>query len=342
MKKLPLALLLAVLVACSGDNTNATDDDGAADTGTQDTGMDDSGSSDTGADATADTGDDSDEDTVPEREPPTGYPADPLADGGFGGDRPAAVTLPSDYSPDRWYPVVVMLHGYTANGTLQDFVFQLSRRVDAYDFIFVVPEGTVDQGGDQFWNANERCCDFYGSGVDDSSYLRSLVEEVQERIPVDDSRVIFWGHSNGAYMSYRMACDHSDLVTHVYGLAGVEPFDASVCADAEPVTVLHVHGTLDDSVPYSSGPGILGAVENSERWAERNGCFMPHTPQDDIDLDAAIDGAETTVDLWDDCDRGVEVQLWTIEAGLHVPDFGSTKQGTDWALDFLLSHPRTP
>src|SRR4051812_3323016 len=100
------------------------------------------------------------------------YAPDPPTE--LGGDRPAAVLLPADYTIDRAWPLVILLHGYGATADLQDIVFGLGVRVDDLGFILVKPEGTTDASGAQFWNATDECCDFGGTGVDDVGYLSGL------------------------------------------------------------------------------------------------------------------------------------------------------------------------
>lgn len=232
----------------------------------------------------------------------------------IGGDRPAAVVAPSGYDPARSWPVVVLLHGYGANSTLQDVIFGLAARVDTLGFVLVKPEGTVDDVGAQFWNATPECCNFGGIDVDDSAYLIGLVDELDAFI--DISSVSFVGHSNGGYMSYRMACDHGARIDRIAVLAGATFFDEADCLSPEPVGLLHMHGTEDDAVLYESTAAHAGAVESAGRFAAKAGCAGP-TPGAARDDLGAETGAETTVDTWSGCAPGIDVQLWSAVGGDH-------------------------
>lgn len=79
----------------------------------------------------------------------------------------------------------------------------------------------------RFWNASDACCDFYHTGTDASGYLHQLLETVKSRYPVDPDRVYLIGHSNGAFIAYRMACEHAADVTAIVSLAGAAPDDPS-------------------------------------------------------------------------------------------------------------------
>ncbi len=232
----------------------------------------------------------------------------------IGGERPATVQLPEGYAVDREWPLVVLLHGYGATSTLQEAIFALNQRVDALGFILVKPEGTVDSEGSQFWNATEECCDFDGSGVDDVAYLSALLDEARSLYPV--STVALVGHSNGGYMSYRLGCETPDRIDRIVVLAGATYKDEVDCLGTEPVSVWHVHGTIDDTVAYASDEAHAGAEESVGRWVAKAGCDATAAVQEPRDYLRGDDGAESTGQQWSGC-GDVDLQLWTAVGGDH-------------------------
>lgn len=255
-----------------------------------------------------------------------------------GEERPATVMFPSDYDGESLLPVVVLLHGYSANSVLQELYFQLSPLVDEYGFVYVLPDGTVDEGGSMFWNATPGCCDLYGSGVDDVSYLLSLLDEVEASFPVDLDRVYFSGHSNGGFMSYRMACEAADRIAGVASLAGATFMDESDCLATQPVSVLQIHGDADSVIRYEGDFYYPGAVETVERWAERASCDVAGPQTESVDLFSTEEGEETEVIVYPGCDAETDVRLWTVADGSHVPAFGETFSRS--LLDWLLAQRR--
>lgn len=257
----------------------------------------------------------------------------------LGGDRPAKVVLPDDYDTSRSWPLVILLHGYTATNTIQDAYFGLSRRSTERGFITVLPNGTRDSGGNRFWNATDACCDFGNSGVDDVQYLTDLVGEAKERLAVDESRVYFMGHSNGGFMSYRMACELGSEIAAIASLAGAAFADGQDCTEDGQVGVLQIHGDADATVFYEGGEFFgnpyPGAPDVAERWATRNNCGQPQSGEP-LDLDKGIAGSETDVELWHECDGERRVELWTIRNGGHIPSLSD--DFTDHVLDFLFVH----
>ena len=66
---------------------------------------------------------------------------------------------------------------------------------DRLGFLYVYPDGTVDQEGRRFWNATDACCDDYGTGVDDSGYLRALIDAIITELNVDTEKIYLAGFS---------------------------------------------------------------------------------------------------------------------------------------------------
>jgi polyhydroxybutyrate depolymerase len=123
------------------------------------------------------------------------------------------------------------------------------------------------------------------------------------------------GHSNGGYMAYRLACDRADVITNIMVLAGVAVSDPTTCHPVVPVAVLHLHGTIDQEVPYSTAAGSVA------QWAGLDGCGTTQTPGPSLDLDTTVAGAETTTTSYDGCPSGISVELWTIQGAGHIPNF---------------------
>lgn len=263
----------------------------------------------------------------------------------FGGDRPVKLHVPASYQCGSSAPLLFMLHGYTSTGDIEEFYFNLTAASDAKGFLYAHPEGTKDSQQSQFWNATDACCNFHGSKVDDSTYLVGLIDEIAAEYDIDPKRVYLFGHSNGAFMAYRMACDHADRIAAIGGLAGAMFQDPSKCAATEPVSVLAIHGTLDASIAYAGG--LIGAntypsaTTTVADWAKIDGCEpTPDASGAPLDLDSVLMGAdlsanETTVSKYVDCKAGASVALYTMQGGGHIPTLSKTF--TSSVVDFLLA-----
>jgi len=253
------------------------------------------------------------------------------------------VELPSSYDPNRSYPLVLNLHGYSLTGQEQENYFVLVPWAESREFIYAYPQGLDDFLGSPFWNGTDACCDLFGNGVDDSTYLVNLVDEIRDQFPIDPWRVHFVGWSNGGFMSYRMACDHADTVASLASLAGATFLDPLDCQPEAAVHVLQIHGTSDATILYGGGATTSGsypsATQTIATWADYNGCdAAPVSGGTPRDIDAGTPGAETTETLHEGCAIGGSARLWTIPGGPHGPTLA---QGfRDGVVDFLLGHRR--
>ena len=271
-----------------------------------------------------------------------GPPSRSIGSHTIGGERQAELLLPKGREGET-LPLILSLHGYQGQAAAHDWYFGLSERILGYNFALITPQGTTDSRGNPFWNATDGCCNFHGSEVDDYGWLTGLVAEAREIVDVSGVYVV--GNSNGGFMSYRLACDGLDGLVAIASLAGSSFGDPERCADATPISVLQIHGTDDLDIPYAGtlehAGGYPGATELTQRWAERAGCDATAVEElAGVDLEAQVDGAETTVQrIRDGCADGITIELWTIDGADHYPRFQD--DWPDHLLDWLLNESRT-
>lgn len=253
--------------------------------------------------------------------------------------RPYKYKVPSRYDATKATPLVVMLHGFTASGEINEVILRLAPLAESRTFLYAFPDGTKNPLGMRFWNATDFCCNFFGSTVDDVAYITAVIDDMASRYNVDKHRVFLVGHSNGGYMAHRMACDRSSKIAGIVSLAGAQWKDATRCRPTDKVSVLQVHGTLDGLVAYGGGSLYPSAKDTVATWANRNGCLgrLGYAGKR-IDLDGVIPGAETKIEEYTGCPASGAVELWTIEGGSHVPAFSSYWPAAIY--DFLMAHPK--
>lgn len=265
-------------------------------------------------------------------------------DGPIGGSRPVVVHVPPGYDSHAPAPLVIMLHGFSSSGVIEETYLRLTAQSDARGFLYAYPDGTANQMGQRFWNATDACCNFEPPMIDDSAYLSDLISQIGARYSVDPKRVFFVGHSNGGFMAYRMACDHSDQIAAIVSLAGAMVSDLSKCPNPSPVNVLQIHGTADQTIPFAGGQNqghaFPGAATSVADWVDIDGCASTaDMSAPALDLDLLLPGNETTVSKYSaGCKPGGHVELWTIQGGSHIPALGPSFAGA--VVDFLYAHPK--
>jgi len=240
-------------------------------------------------------------------------------------------------------PLVVLLHGYGASGATQAAYLGIANATDAQGMLLAIPDGTPNALNKRFWNATDACCAGRRTDVDDSAYLRAIVADVAAHHAVDPSRVYFVGHSNGGFMSYRMACDHADVVAAIVSLEAATWADAARCKPATAVSVLEIHGTGDRLIKYDGGTNIgkryPGAEQTAKTWAGEDGCAP--TPDDPAPAPHQIEvnrPPATVTAYTKDCRNDTAVELWTQPDGVHVPALDPTF--STQVVAFLLAHPK--
>ncbi len=264
--------------------------------------------------------------------------------GPIGGDRPVPVHVPPGYMAGVPTPLVLMLPGYTASAVVEEGYLQLTTQSDARGFLYATPEGLIDTMGNHYWNATDACCDLDGTMVDDSTYLSNVIKQIEAQYSVDPKKVFLIGHSNGAFMSYRMACDHGDQIAAIASLAGAMFTDVTKCKAAQPVSILEIHGTADATIAYTGGTiganAYPGAATTVSDWVTIDGCSATgDTSSPPLDLVTTLPGNETTVTKYETgCKPGGGAELWSVAGGGHIPALSATFRSD--VIDFLYAHAK--
>ncbi len=246
--------------------------------------------------------------------------------------------VPSDLDP-AGAPLVVALHGGTGSGLQFEKSSGFDDLAELYGFVVVYPDG-IGGGGDETdnrtWNAGLCCGQAVLKGVDDVGFVRQLIDQMEAQFTIDPAQVFAAGHSNGGFMAYRLACELSDRIVAVGLQAG--GLGVSPCTPAQPVSLLHIHGSADTNVPIAGGKGSgisqvsFPPVQQSlDSVTAAMGCTArPDTARDGI----------VTVTSWDECDGDASVELQLVAGATHTWISTAAYDSADAIVEFLMSHPR--
>lgn len=232
------------------------------------------------------------------------------------------VHIPAELADDP--SLVVMLHGGLGSARQAEEAYGWDDAADAAGFVVAYPEGRH-----RTWNAGDCCGRAARDDVDDVAFLTALVGDLQHEFGISRARTFGTGMSNGAMMTYRLACE-TDLFAAIAPVAGTL---VTTCDDPAPTSVLHLHGLDDGSVRMDGEPGDgIGDVDGmpiadlNALWRAADGCGEP------VVTEAAPVTTSTS-----DCADGRTVTLITIAGAGHqwpgsVAREGATDQPSD-ALD---------
>jgi polyhydroxybutyrate depolymerase len=238
----------------------------------------------------------------------------------------------------RRAPLLIMLHGLGSSAAQIEAGSDWLTFAREQGIAWLAPNGPLDSHGRRFWNAGS-CCNFDGVEVDHVAALAELIEETKLNPSVDGQSVFVGGHSNGAFMAHRLACERPELLQGVVGISGSAPLTRAACRNPTRLKVLHVHGDADPIVTYQGGhlfrnaglPEHRSARKSASDWASALGCTAAAVKLAPRDLEAALPGAETQVEGYPDCRRG-KVELWTVQRGNHYIGFRSPAPAAVWAF----------
>lgn len=160
-------------------------------------------------------------------------------------------------------PLVVVLHGWGQTSDAS-YAFGFNQLADKYGFAAAYPLGESSQ-----WNAA------LDKGVDDVDFLSKLAQYLQTEHGLDPDKTFVTGFSMGGYMSYTLACQASDVFKAAAPVAAL--MDGKVfndCKPAVPMSILHIHGTMDSLVPIGGNPkdDSPSVAATIDFWVKLNAC----------------------------------------------------------------------
>jgi polyhydroxybutyrate depolymerase len=154
-------------------------------------------------------------------------------------------------------PLVVMLHGGYGSARQAERSYGWDKLADENHFVVVYPDGR-----NHAWNAAGGCCGTPAAEhVDDVSFITATVDAVQSDVSVDPKRIYAAGMSNGAMMSYRLACE-TDIFAAIGPVSGTINIGYT-CSNPKAVSVMAVHGRSDTRVLYDGGTSTVGSAHIS-------------------------------------------------------------------------------
>ena len=266
-----------------------------------------------------------------------------------GRQRSFVVHVPTGLPASGRLPVVIVLHGGGGNARNAAEQTGMSEQADRGGFLAVYPNGSglLDRSL-LTWNSGTCCGYALDNGVDDVAFVSALLDELERGYGVDSRRIFVTGMSNGAMMSYRLACELADRIAAIAPVAGSMGVD---CRPSAPVSIVAFHGTADRHVRYQGGAPEVRADPHARQdppvadtisfWAGHDRCGEATTERVSAD----------TTRRSHSCPDGVGVTLYTIDGGGHAWPGGrragtgadrptGTVSATELMWEFFQQHPR--
>ncbi len=185
------------------------------------------------------------------------------------------------YAPDEFsdgMSLVLMLHGGAGNALSRLAGSGFLELVKKEGFAVVFPNGQlrdVNEGKDsRTWFVSDCFGDDEMDDID-VRYISRVIDETCKRLPIDEDKIFVCGHSKGGMMSHRLACQIPGRIAGIASVAGTHIYPD--CNPVSGIPILHIHGTLDPTVPFKGGHRRRQGCQYPDVWemirevAKRNG-----------------------------------------------------------------------
>ena len=181
---------------------------------------------------------------------------------------PYRIYLPSDYSEDVAYPVLLFLHGAGERGddnelqlknVLQTLFNDLESPV--YQSIVIVPQCPANtQWVDTPWSEGSYSTDDVAETQNLKNVL-SVLDNVCSEYSVNRDRIYLMGISMGGFGTWDLLMRHGEIFAAAIPICGgADPAMADVLKD---IPIATFHGDADKSVPVSGTREIVEAIREA-------------------------------------------------------------------------------
>lgn len=198
-------------------------------------------------------------------------------------DRKYHIYIPKQYDINTPAPLIFSFHGRTQDMLQQERVSQLSNSDINPDAVVIYPNGFEYAHDKHEWSGDPDT----PSSINDTIFVSELLDHVQERYCIDNSRVFATGKSNGGGLTNALACNPS-MSKRIAAFAPVSPamypkFEEPCRPGRNHIPILEFHGGSDTTIRYEGGEDKSGRGRTVPiptyllHWVYRNGCTDPVT-----------------------------------------------------------------
>lgn len=221
------------------------------------------------------------------------------------------------YVPDgiNHPPLVLVLHGAQGNGNNLAEGWGWDKIADREKFVVATPSSNGS-----FWNI---------WGPEDVDFILAVIDTMANRYNIDHNRVYATGWSMGGMMSYWLACRAADKFAAIGPSSGYPHRGEGDCTWTNYVPVYHIHGVLDDFVPYKNDTYSVSGYLYSKR-INNYGC--PTTPDSST---AGTNGGTTLKEYWGPCEKDAKSEIY-LESWMKHHYYDNRESEVIW--NFFKNH----
>ena len=246
-----------------------------------------------------------------------------------GKKRTYVLSVPANARTNTRIPVIFAFHGHVSSAREMEKYSGL----DKLPALVVYPQG--EPGDPTSPGASWESAPYATTnhGAQDSQLVKDLVTALDNRYPIDHSRIYASGKSNGGGFAAKLGCTMPTLFAAVAPVSGAyyddthntRPAGCAAVTARTRVSIMEVHGTADTTMRYNGGvahgaPYISGGRLVAE-FARRNHCVTPPATNP-----PTKDGGQQFA--WSSCPSGAEAVHYKVtDAGHNWPGSAAPEVG---------------
>ena len=237
--------------------------------------------------------------------------------------------IPEAYDGESDWPLVINYHGFTMTAKSQMELAGMNKLADEKHFLVAYPQGLLIflperlGGVDVGWN--------YMGGMsknNDSEFTDALIADIERDYSVNPRRIHATGFSQGAAISFRVACSLPDKIASAAGIGLYLYVNENVegygdCNMGRPFSALLIHGTADGLIQYEgTWLGFVSVPEALAYWGKKNNCAPEYSTTELEDVVVSDSSTVSRIE-YSICDKEAEVVLYRVNGGGHTWPGGS-------------------
>lgn len=228
-------------------------------------------------------------------------------------------------------PLVLFFHGGGGHMEQAAKAYGWRETAEREGFIVAFPNGysRFPRGHLATWNAGHCCGDARDKKVDDIAFVKNMIQDIQNQLPINPQQIFATGMSNGGMLAHRLACEMADTFRAIAAVAGTD--NTVNCQPSRAISVLHIHARDDSHVLFQGGAGedafrdkskvtdFTSVPDTIKRWQQR--LNLPVTAS------RVLQHPGVYSDLWQSADGRTQLQLVVTESGGHSWPGGKAVRG---------------
>lgn len=176
-------------------------------------------------------------------------------------------------------PLVIMLHGATANGRNDVRRYGWEHMADSHDFVVAGPDAPTLRANEPESNDNFRTWNHGGhraasnvSASDDVGFIAAMIDDIARRSAIDRRRVHVAGFSSGGSMAHRLGIELAGRIAAISASAGGLP--PAYARPSRGVPILISAGDRDPVTPVEGNGSFVADSHRAiiDKWRTLDGC----------------------------------------------------------------------